>query len=100
MSGDVVRTKIANVTLNLPIYRDKKTTLEIAESVGELVAQMETRAERIDSQAFALLAAYEFARRLKALEDDNEADTRDLLKALDGIAGALNRLVAEQPSEE
>lgn len=99
MSGDVIRTKIANVSLNLPVYRDKKSTLELAEEVEAVVAGMEADAARIDSQAFALLAAYEFARRLKVLEDENDADLRELLKALDGVASTLQRLVAAYDEE-
>ena len=93
MSGDRVRAKIANVTLDLPIYRDAASTLALAEEVGALVASMEAGAGRIDSQAFALRAAYEFARRLKSLEAENEADHRELVKALDGTASALTKLV-------
>jgi len=95
VSDATVRTKIANVTLSLPVYRDKRSTLELAEEVSEVVAAMEASADRIDSQAFALRAAYAFACRLKELEDQNETDLRELLKVLDGTASALQRMVAE-----
>jgi cell division protein ZapA (FtsZ GTPase activity inhibitor) len=95
MSDKLIQVKVANVTLRLPVYRDKKHTLELAEEVGALVASMEAEGGRIDSQAFALLAAYEFARRLKALEEQNAADHRELIKTLDGTATALQRLAEE-----
>lgn len=93
MTEPTVRTKIANVTLNLPVYRDKQTTLALAEAVSDVVAEMEANADRIDSQAFALRAAFEFAVRLKDLETQNDADLRELLKALDGAASALQGIV-------
>ena len=99
MSEDRVRAKIANVTLDLPVYRDTASTLVLAEEVGALVASMEEGAGRIDSQAFALRAAYEFAHRLKSLEAENEADQRELIKALDGAASALTKLVETYDEE-
>ncbi len=95
MSEETIQAKVANVTLRLPVYRDKKHTLELAEEVEALVASMEAEGGRIDSQAFALRAAYEFARRLKVLEDENAAEERALIKALDGTATALRRLAEE-----
>lgn len=99
MSDRYLQTKIANVTLRLPIYRDQKHTEELAREVGRLVASMEADAERIDSQAFALRAAYEFAKQLRELEDENAADLKALLKALDGTATALQQLVATYRDE-
>ncbi len=95
MKGETVQTKIANVTLRLPVFRDEKTTLELAEEVGRVVLAMEADAERFDTQAFALRAAFEFARRLKALELENAADLHELVKALDGMATGLHQLVEE-----
>ena len=99
MSDPYIQTKIANVTLRLPVYRDQKHTLELAKDVERLVASMEADADRIDSQAFALRAAYEFARQLRELEDENAADLKDLLKTLDSTATALQKLVATYREE-
>ncbi len=99
MSDPYIQTKIANVTLRLPVYRDQKHTLELAKDVERLVASMEADADRIDSQAFALRAAYEFARQLRELEDENAADLKDLLKTLDSTATALQKLVATYRDE-
>jgi len=100
MKEATLRTKIGNVTLNLPIYRDKQTTQALAESVSEVVAEIEASADRIDTQAFALRAAYTFAYRLKELEEQNDADLRELLKALDGTASALQRIVEEYDNKD
>lgn len=93
MSEDFVQARVAKVNLRLPLYRDKQTTLAIAEEVSARVAQMEEQAGRIDSQAFALQAAFAYAAELHAEKDERDADTRDLLKVLDRIAGQLKLLL-------
>jgi len=99
VSDAFIQTKIANVTLRLPVYRDEIQTVALAKEVERLVASMEAGADRIDSQAFALRAAYEFAKQLRELEDENAADLKELLKTLDGTATALQRLVATYRDE-
>ncbi len=93
MSEDFVQARVAKVNLRLPVYRDKQTTLAIAEEVSARVAAMEAEAGRIDSQAFALQAAFAIATELHAEKAARDADTRDLLKVLDRIAGQLARLL-------
>lgn len=93
MSDDFVLARVAKVNLRLPIYRDRQTTLAIAEEVTSRVAAMEEQAGRIDSQAFALQAAFAYAAELHAEKAERDADTRDLLKVLDRIAGQLKRLL-------
>ena len=93
MSEEFVQARVAKVNLRLPIYRDKQTTLAIAEEVSARVAAMEEQAGRIDSQAFALQAAFAYAAELHAEKADRDADTRDLLKVLDRIASQLARIL-------
>lgn len=93
MSDEFVQARVAKVNLRLPVYRDKQTTLAIADEVSARVAEMEAQAGRIDSQAFALQAAFAYAAELYAEKADREADTRDLLKVLDRIAGQLKLLL-------
>lgn len=91
--GDFVEARIANVKLRLPVYRDKQTTLKLADEVTAMIATMEEKAGRVDSQAFALQAAFAYAVALRAEKDEHDADTRELLKVLDGIATQLNGLL-------
>jgi cell division protein ZapA (FtsZ GTPase activity inhibitor) len=95
MSDESIQARVAKVNLRLPIYRDKQTTLAIAEEVTARVAAMEEQAGRIDSQAFALQAAFAYAAELHAEKAARDADNRDLLKVLDRIAGQLARLLEE-----
>jgi len=98
VSGESVEARIANVRLRLPVYRDKQTTLELAEEVSRLIDGMEEKAGRVDSQAFALQAAFAFAAELHAERAERDQDTRELLKALDAIATQLNRLIETEAS--
>lgn len=93
---EFVQARIAKVNLRLPIYRDRQTTLAIAEEVSARVAEMEEEAGRIDSQAFALQAAFAYAAELHAEKAERETDNRELLKVLDRIAGQLARMLEER----
>lgn len=95
MTSEYVDARIANVNLRLPVYRDKQTTLELAEKVSALIGAMEEKAGRVDSQAFALQAAFSYAVELHAERAAQDGDTRELLKALDGIASKLNGLLEQ-----
>lgn len=98
MNDGFVEGRIANVKLRLPLYRDRQTTLEIAEEVTARIAEMEERVGRVDSQAFALQAAFAYAAELHAEQAEREQDTRELLKMLDGIATQLNGLLGAHGS--
>jgi cell division protein ZapA (FtsZ GTPase activity inhibitor) len=96
MSESYVDARIANVKLRLPVYRNKQATLDLADEVSALIASMQEKAGRVDSQAFALLAAFALAAELHAERAGREQDARDLLKVLDTIATQLERLVAQR----
>jgi len=93
MSGDFIQARVAKVNLRLPVHRDPATTLAIADEITAKVAELEAEAGRIDSQAFALQAAYAFAVALHQEKAEREADNRELLKALDRIAGQLKEML-------
>lgn len=92
---DTIQVKIANVTVRVPVYLDEKTTRALAEQVSDHIKEIEGTASRIDTQAFALQAAHEFAAELHALKREQERDTRDLVVTLDAIATRLKELTDE-----
>lgn len=100
MSGEFIQARVAKVNLRLPLYRDAATTLAIADEVTAKVAELEAEAGRIDSQAFALQAAYAFAVALRQEKAAREEDNRDLLKALDRIAEQLRRMLEAETTGE
>jgi len=83
---------IAGKKVQIPIYQDLKETQRIADLVTERMKKIEVDAERIDTQAFALQAAFEFATEMLAAQEELEADQRELLKALDSVFAHLKQL--------
>ena len=79
--------------VSVPLYRDLETTETIAGEVAERLEQIETKSPVVDTQKFAVQAAYEFAMERRALEDEQREDTQDLVKALERLAKELRQLV-------
>ncbi len=91
--------EIARIKMNLPIYRDEETTREIAREVEETIARIEDESELIDTQKNAVLAAFDYACQKRALEDEYEADNRELAKALERVTSQLKTLISNFPGE-
>ncbi len=95
MKRMTIQRKVAGVTLPVPIYQDEKTTSELIEMVNERVRDIEAQSTRIDTHAFALLAALSFAADLHETRQQREREGRELLKALRKIAESLRRLTRD-----
>lgn len=81
--------KIANVSVDVPVYDDLQTSQEIAQQVTQRVEDIQENYGRIDTQAFALRAAYEFAVELAKAEKRHHQDEKDTIMALDEFAARL-----------
>ncbi len=92
-TGGTMRVEIANVKLDVPIFGDPETTLEIAKKVSDRILDIEKRSNRIDTQAFALQAAMEFAAELVLAQADSNDDARDTARALETVSQLLNDLI-------
>ena len=95
MSGPRVKVKLGGKTVEVPVYRDSRATLKLAERLNERLKAIEAASGRIDTQAFALEAAFAFAAEAQRLEDDSEADRTATLKELDRLSKAIDKLVRE-----
>ena len=95
MSGPRVKVKLGGKTVEVPIYRDMKATQKLAERLNERLKTIEAESGRIDTQAFALEAAYRFAAEAQRLEDDASADRTETLKELDRLSKAIDKLTRE-----
>jgi cell division protein ZapA (FtsZ GTPase activity inhibitor) len=94
MSQPTHRTRIAGLTLDLPVHGDPEETERLAEEVTARVREIEAASTRIDTQAFALKAALSFAAELREAKAAHDADTAEILKALDAILTRLEDIVA------
>ncbi len=92
--------KIANSTLRVPVCVDERTTQTLAEAVTKRFKSIEEAAGRIDTQAFALQTAYEFAAQLHMLRQHAAEDERTLTVALDTIAERLATLINDFQRED
>ena len=74
------KVRIAEKTITVPIYHDRRTTLRLAKRLDERIQEIEKASERIDTQAFALEAALSFAAELAAAEQEREDETTQAFK--------------------
>ncbi len=100
MKNAFINVKIANATVSVPVYEDEETTRQIARMVTDRIQAIEESAGRIDSQAFALRAAYEFATALHDARREQQADEQQIATALDAVATRLQHLADEYAIQE
>jgi hypothetical protein len=93
--ASTLQVKIGKATLKVPLCVDEQTTLAIVQRISDRLQDIEEHAPRIDTQAFALQAAYEFASEIHLLRKEQDQDAHDLIKALDAISSRLQELAAE-----
>jgi cell division protein ZapA (FtsZ GTPase activity inhibitor) len=84
---------VGGMRIRVPLYRNEETTLYIVEQVNQRLKEIEEQSTRIDSQRFALQAAFSFAAELAQAEADRSDDSREMATALDRIATSLQRLL-------
>lgn len=87
-----VKVRIANTTLQVPVYVDEATTLKIAEEISKRFTEIEENSARIDTLAFALFTAFSYATEKHELEAQQDEDNRSMVKALDSITSRLDEL--------
>ena len=89
-----MRVKLGNITMDVPIHRDEETTLALVERINERLRAIEDQSRVIDSQQFALLAAYAFA--VESTERAEElGEMASVFEEIDGeLRGILRELGA------
>ena len=85
MAEDEVALRIANVPIRVPLCRDLATTKALASAIEERMQEIEANSARIDTTAFALRAAYEFAMDLYLLRQEQEGIVEQIAVALDQL---------------
>lgn len=95
MSTPRIKVKLGGKSLEVPVYRDMRATQKLIERLNQRLKEIETAGGRIDTQAFALEAAYTFAAEAQRLHDDVEAERHEMVKELDRLSKAIDKLVRE-----
>ncbi|MCC6699627.1 MAG: cell division protein ZapA [Candidatus Hydrogenedentes bacterium] len=101
MSKDrFLQVKLGGKTVQVPVFQDEKTTLEIVASVNDRLREIEESSARVDTQAYALQAAYLFAVDSARAELASSDDETEVHKSLVRIQHALKGLLGDlaQPS--
>lgn len=100
MKNNFINVKIANATVSVPVYEDEETTRQIARMVTDRIQAIEESAERIDSQAFALRAAYDLAAALHDARREQQANEQHIAATLDAVATRLQHLADDYALDE
>jgi cell division protein ZapA (FtsZ GTPase activity inhibitor) len=91
MSANSMRLRLGNMLVEVPIHRDEETTLGLVERVNQRLREIEQQSPVIDSQRFALLAAYAFAQEALELEDE----VAEMAAAFEELDGELSEILGE-----
>ena len=95
MSPARVKVKLAGKTIEVPVYGDSQLTQKLAARVNQRLKEIEQRAQRIDTQAFALETALAFAAELEEVRGESEADRKAMLAELDRLSKTVDKLIRE-----
>ena len=87
-----ITQEIANAKISVPLHKDANTSKKISEEVSERIREIEDETGRIDTQAYALRAAFEFAAKAHAQQEGHEKDIAEFIKALDAIQSRLREI--------
>ena len=95
MNHDYLEVRIGNSAISVPICSDPAATQTIAKEITQRLQEIEKSSPRIDTQAFALRAAYDFAAEAYELRQRLDAADREFLRALDELNTRLNNILKE-----
>jgi cell division protein ZapA len=100
MNDDGRSVRVANVQLQFSAQVDRDLLQRAADIVNARMAAIEEKAERIDTQRFALRAAVQLAVELEQLRQEREEEDRELLQTLDRLNATLRNLAEELDQEQ
>ncbi len=95
MIRPTVLRKVGGATLQVPVFVDEETTDELVRLVNARLQKIEGESTRIDTQAFALLAAVSFAEDYLRLQEERRHDQEEILKTLRKVTEALRALARD-----
>jgi cell division protein ZapA (FtsZ GTPase activity inhibitor) len=95
MSNARMKVKLGGKTVEVPVFKDTRATLRLAEVVNEKLKAIEAESGRIDTQAFALETAFAYAAEAQSLADAADAHRVEVLKEFDRLSKSMDKLVRE-----
>ena len=94
MTDKKTTISIAGVTLTVPIHKNKQHTQRVVADIEKRLKDIQDRSRRIDTQAFALQAAYELAVELDRTTQSRRETAEQILDTLQDILQTLDELIA------
>lgn len=93
--GRMIRVRVANQSIDLPILGDEANTRRLAKQIDERIKDIENDLGRVNSQSNAIQAACEYAYAADLSREDSKRDQDELGVALERIATRLRRLAED-----
>lgn len=90
-----LRVKLGNMLIEVPIYRDEASTMAIVDQINDRLKAIEDKASVIDSQRFALLAAYIFAVETR----EHAAELEEMASVFEELDAELDRVLRDFASD-
>ncbi|NUM53042.1 MAG: cell division protein ZapA [Candidatus Hydrogenedentes bacterium] len=95
MTRPTVEVRIAGLTLRVAPCGTHEQTAAIVEAVNARLKQFEAASTKVNTQAFALQAAYEFAKELAELQDRIAAEEQTVRDAVNGLVQRIEAIRRE-----
>ncbi|MDZ4861758.1 MAG: cell division protein ZapA [Candidatus Hydrogenedentes bacterium] len=92
MSISTVEVSLGGLTLRVPAYESTEKTQDIADEINSRLKLLETSSSKINTQAFALLAAYEYAKATRELRDEMASVQKRLAERVGGVTMRIDDL--------
>ncbi len=93
-SQKYLEARLGGVLLNVPILGSLSRTQVIVDKVNTKLHEIETASTRIDTQKFALLAAFHFAAELQDLTEAHVEEDKQLARSLEQLNVQIQELVS------
>lgn len=100
MKPKEIELRLGRIRLRAPVYHTEEATRALAADVNRRLKEIEAKSQRVDTQAFALLAALSFAADVEDLKEAQHEETSSVLVALDQFSETLDALLDEYGGEK
>jgi hypothetical protein len=85
-----VPVQVGSYRTTLPVFRDKATSEKIVARIEACVRAVEDKSQQVDTVAFVLGAAYEFACEVHRLKEEQEEQDAELVRRLSETLGQIH----------
>ena len=84
-----VPIQVGTYRTTLPVFKDKATSERIVARIEACIRAVEEESQNVDTVAFVLGAAYEFACEAHRLKEEQDEQDTELIRCLSDILGQV-----------